>query len=169
MMGYFKDPEQTSAVLRADGFLRTGDMGTIDRDGRLRITGRVKELFKTAKGKYVAPVPIENLLCADPLIEAACVTGNGAPQPTALVMLDTEAARSARASVQQALEALLARVNAALEAHEQLDCLVVVAQPWTMENGLLTPTLKIRRNLIEERYAPRLARWAETRSCVIWE
>ncbi|MGK9704754.1 AMP-binding protein, partial [Salmonella enterica subsp. enterica] len=86
MMGYYKNPELTAQSYTEDGFLKTGDMGVIDDQGRLKITGRVKELFKTSKGKYIAPVPIENRLNGHELIEAVCVTGPSFPQPFALVM-----------------------------------------------------------------------------------
>ena len=87
MMGYFKAPELTAEVVTADGFLRTGDRGELDEQGRLRITGRVKELFKTSKGKYVAPAPIENRLLSSGLLEQCCVTGAGFPQPHAVGVL----------------------------------------------------------------------------------
>ena len=78
MKGYYKEPELTRASFTDDGFLKTGDRGEIDGEGRLKITGRVKELFKTSKGKYVAPAPIENLLKADqPRRDVCCVIGRG--------------------------------------------------------------------------------------------
>lgn len=170
MMGYFKAPELTAEVMTEDGFLRTGDMGELDAEGRLKITGRIKDLFKTSKGKYVAPVPIENLLGDDPLLEAVCVAGAGLTQPVGLLMLSAEAsAHHQRAEINELLTGLLERVNERLEAHEQLDFLVVVSQAWTMENGFLTPTMKIRRNIIEERYQPLLEDWLAVRQPVIWE
>jgi long-chain acyl-CoA synthetase len=84
-------PEESERVFTEDGFLRTGDLGEIDEMGRLKITGRAKELFKTSKGKYVAPVPIENLLSNHPLVEACYVTGSGYHQPHGVVMLSEEA------------------------------------------------------------------------------
>lgn len=174
MMGYFKDAEKTAEDLPADGFLRTGDMGEIDEQGRLKITGRVKELFKTGKGKYVAPVPVENRLGNHPMIEIACVTGVGLPQPFALVQLAPElrvklADGAARETLRQELEALREQVNAELESHEQLEFLAVVREPWTMENGLLTPTMKIKRSAIEKRCLPRIDGWQAERAAVVWE
>ncbi|HEY1075163.1 MAG TPA: AMP-binding protein, partial [Fontimonas sp.] len=158
MMGYYRQPELTAETLTADGYFRTGDMGRIDADGFLSITGRVKELFKTAKGKYVAPVPIENRLARHPRIEAVCVTGVGMPQPYALAMLSAATSVGPPAggdaeAPEAELEALLDEVNAALEDHEKLGFIVIVKTPWTMENGTLTPTMKIRRSVIEARYA----------------
>lgn len=172
MMGYYKDPEKTAQDITPEGYLRTGDMGQIDADGYLKITGRVKELFKTAKGKYVAPVPIENQLANHPAIEAVCVTGSGQPQPFALLLLSPEARAQADAGGRETLTAefrsLLGELNQRLEDHEQLDYLVVVAEPWTMDNGFLTPTMKIRRNVIEQRYLGQAETWARGRTEVIW-
>ncbi len=98
MTGYYKMPEKTAEEFTEDGFFKTGDMGEIDEKGRLKITGRLKELFKTSKGKYVAPVPIENLLANHPRVEACCVTGVGYPQPYGVVMLSEDA----RGAIEQA-------------------------------------------------------------------
>ncbi|WP_166359630.1 AMP-binding protein [Pseudomonas akapageensis] len=174
MLGYYKRPELTAESYTADGLFRTGDRGELDEQGRLRITGRVKELFKTAKGKYVAPVPIEARLGNHPRVEASCVTGVGLAQPLALLNVspDTRAALTTaegRDKVATELEVFLAEVNAQFESHEQLACLVVVAQPWTVANALLTPTLKIRRNLIEEHYQSKIEGWDASRCKVIFE
>ncbi|HEY1059524.1 MAG TPA: AMP-binding protein [Limnobacter sp.] len=175
MMGYYKLPELTQEAFTEDGYLKTGDMGEVDELGRLKITGRVKELFKTSKGKYVAPVPIENRLMGHALIEAVCVTGPSLPQPIALVMLPLEEHQAVetnpeeRANVVGQMTELLNTVNAKLEAHEQLDCLIVVKDLWTMENGFLTPTMKIRRNIIEAHYLPKVEAWLKTRQPVVIE
>ncbi|MDU4253522.1 AMP-binding protein [Pseudomonas sp.] len=174
MLGYYRQPELTRDSYTDDGLLRTGDRGELDEEGRLRITGRVKELFKTAKGKYVAPVPIEVRLGDDGHIEGACVTGVGLAQPLALINVspDTRAALAdpeRRVALEASLEAFLEATNQQLEAHERLACLVLVSEPWTVDNGLLTPTLKIRRNLIEERYQARLESWSSSRRAVIVE
>ena len=149
---YYLEPEKTAEAFTADGWLRTGDKGEIDSDGYVRITGRLKEIFKTAKGKYVAPVPIESLLMENPLIEQICVTGNNLKQPIALVVLTPEAKAHNPDHIQHSLERTLNKVNDQLESHAKLDSLVVVKDAWTIENGLLTPTLKIKRHLIEGKY-----------------
>ena len=172
MMGYYK-MDKSAEGLTPEGFFKTGDMGEIDKQGRLKITGRVKELFKTSKGKYVAPVPIENRL-NHPKIEVVCVAGASQPQPFALVMLSPEAQQELanggnRQTLQAELETLLEQVNDAVEDHERLDYLVVVKDQWTMENGFLTPTMKIKRNVIEGRYEPQVERWAMARQKIVWE
>ncbi len=173
MMGYYKMPEKTAEEMTADGYFRTGDRGAFDEDGRLRITGRVKELFKTSKGKYVAPAPIENRIGSHPVVESSCVTGASLAQPFALVMLSPEAQQrlqsNGQAAMSSELQVVLDRVNKELEDHEQLDFLVVVNEPWTVENGFLTPTLKIKRNIIEERYMPQAEQWSELKRAVIWQ
>ena len=174
MMGYYKAPELTAEVLTPDGFLRTGDMGEIDAEGYLRITGRVKELFKTSKGKYVAPAPIENKLVVHPYIEQACVTGLGFPQPFALLMPSEEAQALARndegrKKIQTALETLLSQVNGTLDPHERLQFLAVVKDEWVIENGLITPTMKIKRAAVEKLYNPHFQGWAGKKAPVVWE
>lgn len=173
MSGYYKQPELTAEVLSEDGWLRTGDVGEIDAEGRLRITGRVKEIFKTEKGKYVAPAPIENRLVSLPGIEMACVIGANMAQPIALLNLTPEeqdklSKGRAREQFTAELEQLLENVNGQIDPHERLDALVVCKTPWTVENGLITPTLKLKRNELEKYYADQLPEWAGTRG-VIWE
>lgn len=175
MMGYYKDPELTSRVTLPDGFFLTGDRGELDAEGRLRITGRTKELFKTERGEYVAPAPIEDLLGAHPRLEGVCVTGANHPRPFALLMLSAEAQKAisdktlVRAELEAELGTLLHQVNAQLANHEKLSCVVVTGQPWTVENGLLTPTLKIKRDAIENRYLPGADAWLATERAVVWE
>jgi long-chain acyl-CoA synthetase len=173
MMGYYRDEARTREALDAEGWLHTGDRGEIDDKGRLRITGRVKELFKTSKGKYVAPAPIENRLMRHPAIEAVCVAGAGRPQPHALLMLGAEAQAQVRevadrAVLERELSELLDEVNAELEPHEVLKFAVVVKDSWNIENGFLTPTLKIKRDVIERRYEPGVEEWASRRRKVVW-
>jgi long-chain acyl-CoA synthetase len=173
MLGYFREPEQTQAAMTPDGWMRTGDKGVLDAEGGLRISGRVKDIFKTGKGKYVAPAPIEDRLVMHAAVEACCVTGANLGQPLGIVMLNMEAARRmADAAERVALEASLAAhmqsINATLDPHERLDCLVVVQQPWTVESGLITPTFKVRRNRIEDVYAAHYERWVVQRRPVVW-
>lgn len=173
MLGYYKAPEKTAQAFSADGFLHTGDMGEINTHGCLKITGRVKDLFKTAKGKYVAPVPIEQRLASHPSIEAVCVGGASLPNPVAFVMLaETAIDVSDSASckrLEKELEELLQQTNAQLEHHEKMLFLLVADAAWTIEDGLLTPTLKIKRSAIEQRYERYLASWSALKRPVVWE
>jgi long-subunit acyl-CoA synthetase (AMP-forming) len=172
MQGYYKDPEKTAETLTVDGFLRTGDKGEQDAEGNLRLTGRIKEIFKTSKGKYVAPAPIENRLAVHARIEQVCVIGDGLPQPMALCVLSEvgrkEAANGTRAVLEGSLKALLDEVNQALDKHERLQRLVLVKETWAVDNGFLTPTLKIKRSVVEGAYGARFAEWGERHEAVLW-
>lgn len=173
MLGYYKNEEKTREDVTEDGFLKTGDMGEIDGEGFLRITGRVKDLFKTSKGKYVVPAPIENRF-NHPRAEVVCVAGANQAQPCLLVLLSEEArqeleAGGSRDELAQELEAELDTVNSRSEGHEKLAFVVVVKEPWTMENGMLTPTMKIKRNVIEDFYNRKMDEWFSKKQKVIWE
>ncbi|MAT93192.1 MAG: AMP-binding acetyl-CoA synthetase [Halioglobus sp.] len=173
MLGYYKAPDLTAQCYTEDGFFRTGDRGEYSADGLLRITGRVKELFKTSKGKYVAPVPIENLLNADNHIELSCVSGPGRPACHAIVQLaeDMRAQMREEAFREQAtarLEALLQAVNQEVEDYEKVQFLAVVSEAWDVDNEFLTPTLKIKRDVVESYYGPHLDDWYASGDRVIW-
>jgi len=152
MKEYYLEPEKTAEVMTEDGYLKTGDKGSIDSDGYIKITGRLKEIFKTSKGKYIAPVPIESKLMANSSIEQVCVTGSQLKQPIALVVLSPEALKLPADEIEQSLLATLNEVNNTLESHAVLDCLVIMKDEWTVGNGLLTPTLKVKRHNLEEHY-----------------
>ena len=174
MVGYYKDPERTAAAFTADGYLKTGDRGEIDSDGRLRITGRVKELFKTSKGKYVAPAPIENLINIDPHIELSLVGGSGYPMTHAVVQLAEDLlpklkAQGVKEQITEALTTLLSDVNGKIEAFEKVGFIVIAKDRWTIEGGHLTPTMKIKRSKIEDLYRDKLDGWYAAGKKVIWE
>lgn len=168
MLGYYKDPEHSAEAIDAEGWLHTGDMGKLDKEGYLTITGRMKDVFKTAKGKYVAPVPIEGMLGQEPIIEQLCVIGYGMPQPIALVQLAESAAKGQRDEIVARLEAARVRVNDQLESHAKIRGILVVKTPWNIENGVLTPTMKIKRHLLEQKYAHVGERWPSSQ-VVVWE
>jgi long-chain acyl-CoA synthetase len=173
MLGYYKEPELSRASFTDDGWLKTGDKGRIDAQGCLHITGRVKDLFKTAKGKYVAPAPIEDKLGAHEAVEACVVTGANLGQPLGIVMLGAEAAAQAgdagyRSKLESTLQQHLKQINTGLDPHEQLQCIVVVTTPWTVDNDLITPTFKVKRNRIEDVYAANYERWENSGKKVIW-
>ncbi len=173
MLGYYKAPEMTAEMLTPDGFLKTGDQGEVDEKGNLKITGRVKELFKTSKGKYVAPSPIENRLLGHPDVEQACVSGAGMGQPFGLLVLSMKArnqleSAGAKARLEAELKAHLTAINKTLDPHEQLETVVVLSEEWTTENGMLTPTLKLRRGAIEKKYNDRVNGWYGEKKEVLW-
>ncbi len=174
MQGYYKEPELTREGFTKDGWFRTGDKGQIDAEGKLTIIGRVKDLFKTSKGKYVAPAPIEDKLVMHEAVEACVVTGANLGQPLGIVMLNPEAlAKSADAAARSALEASLGEhlrtINATLDPHERLACIIVATTAWTVDNDIITPTFKVKRNRIEDLYAAQYERWEESGKPVIWQ
>lgn len=161
MLGYYKDPTRTAEALDEDGFLHTGDCGEIDNEGFLRIGGRRKDIFKTSKGRYVAPAPIEKRLLAHPYIEQACVVGTHLPQPIALIKLEEQSTAGINpVRVEESLSAALLELNAQLNRQEQLACLVVISDAWTVEDGFLTPTLKLKRHVVEATYQDQLEFWS---------
>jgi long-chain acyl-CoA synthetase len=172
MMGYYKQPNETREAFTEDGFFKTGDTGVVDEMGRLQINGRVKEIFKTSKGKYVAPAPIENKLLSVPGIEQVCVSGAGQPQPHALVVLSEEARAGVREgrkdTVESELTERLKELNRGLDNVEQLQFLSIVRDEWTAENGFLTPTLKIKRGKIEDAYKNQVPGWYAQNRKVVW-
>ena len=154
--------------------MKTGDKGALDAEGNLRITGRVKDLFKTSKGKYVAPAPIEDRLVGNEWVEACAVTGANLGQPLGIAMLNPDgiakaATAEGRKEIEASLTAHLDAVNDKLDPHEQMDCLIVVTEPWSVDNGFITPTFKVKRNRIEEVYGPNFEKWAGARKKVIWQ
>mmetsp|Transcript_26670 Transcript_26670/g.61347 ORF Transcript_26670/g.61347 Transcript_26670/m.61347 type:complete len:561 (-) Transcript_26670:410-2092(-) len=174
MMGYFKNEEATMETITEDGWVRTGDKGEVDSKNRLKITGRTKEIFKTAKGKYVAPAPIENEYISNHLVELACVSGRGYPQPHAIIQLsekpkaDAASGEAERQKIATELEEHMKAVNAKMEAHEKLDFIALVKDDWLPENGFLTPTQKIKRTFIEDTYGGEVDGWYEQKKKVVW-
>lgn len=167
MLGYYKEPDLTAASFE-DGFLKTGDEGQLDAEGYLQITGRLKDLFKTSKGKYVAPAPIEKKLLEHSLFSQVCVVGSAQSHALALCLLATPSPID-RGSLQEQLSLIRKKVNEQIEAHEQLAKLVVVQEEWAIANGFLTPTLKIKRNVIDAHYSTRYAAWLLASEDTIWE
>ncbi|SEP94066.1 Long-chain acyl-CoA synthetase (AMP-forming) [Solimonas aquatica] len=168
--GYYKDPEKTAELFTADGWLRTGDKGRVDEDGYLYITGRVKDIFKTLKGKYVAPAPIEGALSRNTDIDQLCFVGTGLKQPIMVVTLTADAYKKPREEVGKGLIAEMDAVNANLEAHEEIAKIVVVKDPWTIDNNMMTPTMKVKRNEVEKRYLALLEQHAPNiKEKLVWE
>ena len=166
MDGYYKDKRQTSETIK-EGWLHTGDEGEIDKEGFLRITGRVKDLFKTSKGKYIAPSPIEMKLSANKNLEQICVVGDGIPQPVALVVLSEKGKMKSNEEIQSSLGKSLKVVNSKLNNHEKLKGIVVLHENWTVENKLLTPTMKIKRSKIEKLHKSNYNSWYQGDEIII--
>jgi long-chain acyl-CoA synthetase len=168
MDGYYKEPQMTAETM-VNGWLHTGDEGYIDDQGFLKITGRVKDLFKTSKGKYVAPSPIEMNISENADLEQVCVVGDGIPQPIVLMVISESGKKKSQTEQEDSILKTLDRVNQNLDAHEQVKKAIVVKTAWTVENELLTPTMKIKRNPIEKIYRKHYEQWYSSDKRVIWE
>ena len=167
MKGYWNNPAATAEVIDADGWFHTGDVGHQDPQGHLFITDRKKELMKLSTGKYIAPQPIERRLSASRFIEQVVVVGNSRQFCTALVVLDVVAITTyfkesgqpvpedvaAHPTVKELIQKEIDAVNAGLPHWEQVKKFALVKRPWSIETGELTPTLKIKRRVVQERHA----------------
>ena len=168
-IGYFKEPALTQELFTEDGWLKTGDQGKLDAEGFVSIIGRVKDNFKTAKGHYVAPAPIENKLNTHDYIEQVCVVGVNLPQPIVLIVLSALGKSMEKAEIQAAFEALRNEVNPALKNYEHLRKMVIVNEDWTIENECLTPTMKIKRPSIEQKYQANFEHWYAHPETIMYE
>ena len=166
MAGYWKAPDLTRDVLTEDGWLHTGDLADIV-DGRIIVRGRLKELLVTSTGENVAPMPIEATILLAPFIDQALVVGDGRPFLTAIIVLNAQGWRDlARGlgvdpstasaltspSVKEAIIARLDDLLAVFPSYAQIRAVHLTRDPWTVENGLLTTTQKVRRHAIEEHF-----------------
>ena len=167
MTGYYKEPA-LSAESFEDGYLKTGDQGSIDAEGFLTITGRIKDQFKTSKGKYINPAPIESQLLTNALIGQACVVGHALPHALSICILSESAKHTDPSLISKDLSDFLKTVNADLEHHERIAKLVLLSEDWTTENGILTPTLKIKRKTVDNRYQNQYQSWMSADDFVIF-
>ncbi|HEV8514844.1 MAG TPA: AMP-binding protein [Cyclobacteriaceae bacterium] len=169
MMGYYKEPQMTAEIFTADGFIKTGDCGKLDKDGFLTITGRVKDIFKTDKGKYVAPSPIEMRLLKNADIEQVCVVGMGIPQPIALIVLSAAGKTKSKEEITNSFSSSIAEVNSKAEDYEKLKKAVIMQTEWNIANGMMTPTMKVKRNEVEKIHLPKYPIWYALDGAVVWE
>lgn len=169
MEGYYKEPKMTAETIDEEGWIHTGDVGELDSEGYLKITGRVKEMYKTSKGEYVAPSQIEFGFADNKLIEQICVVGQRLPQPIALVVLSDMARTVEREAVTQSLAATLSDINPKLKSYERVQKIVIMKEAWTVDNNMLTPTLKTKRNIIEKNYDQMIEPWYDGKESIIWQ
>lgn len=165
--GYYKNEEATKESFDNDGWLHTGDIGNIDDEGYLSIEGRKKDTFKTSKGKFVSPVPIEKKIFEHSRVEMMCLIGLGLPAPILLVIPHSfknfDRKRYERKTIK-----IIEMINADLESHAKIKGVLMIKEPWTIENNVLTPTLKIKRHVLEKKYHDIGAAWPKDK-LVVWE
>jgi long-subunit acyl-CoA synthetase (AMP-forming) len=167
MDGYYKDPELTREAFTDDGFLCTGDRGEIDAEGYLKITGRTKDLFKTSKGKYVAPSPIEMKIGSHADIEMSCITGSALPQPIVLITLTDSGRTREKNGMAEEIAAHIRRINSTLDSHEKIEKIVVLDEHWTIDNNMLTPTMKLKRREVDDKYSAYYENWYGLKDFVV--
>lgn len=157
--GYYQMPDKTAETF-VDGWVYTGDKVKVDADGFYYITGRVKDYFKTLQGKFVAPTPIENIFAENPHTEQICLLGRGYSKTVMTCVLSALAQQQPRESIEAVLRERVDAVNAASEKHARIGAVVVSTEAWSIDNGILTPTMKIRRDRVEELFGDRAAELA---------
>ena len=174
MKGYYKDPAETARVIEPDGWLHTGDIGSLDEGRFLRITDRKKEIFKLSSGKYIAPQPIEKKLCSIPYFSNAFVVGENEKFASAIIVVNYDAVRQwlkeqgqkeigrgellADTGVVRMLNAEVAAVNKTLADYEAVKRPAYVLDEWSVSNELLSQTLKPKRANLRKRYAEQIER-----------
>ncbi len=168
MTGYYKDPVKTAEVLK-NGWMHSGDRGTKDKNGYIRVIGRVKDAFKTSKGSYVTPNPMEEVLSKNEYIEQCCVAGLGIPQPICLVNLSEQGQKTDRAIIRESLTKDLKTLNSKLSNYECISTIIINKETWSESNEMLTPTLKVRRGKLDDNYGNEYLNWHEQNELVIWE
>ncbi len=168
MVGYYNSPDKTAETLK-DGWLHTGDQGKLDEEGYLFITGRVKDTFKTAKGKFIVPAKIEKKFETNTDIEQVCVVGLGCQQPILLVYPSEIGLTKDQATLKASLEQSLKEINAELPNYQRVSTVVITKEAWTVENGLLTPTLKVKRPKVNDRFRQDYIAWEESKEAVLFE
>lgn len=165
--GYYKNDIASKEAFDAQGWLHTGDLGSIDSDGYLTIQGRIKDTFKTAKGKFVSPVPIEKKLYEYSRVEMLCLIGLGLPAPILLVVPHNFSDFD-RERYERTTKRVIEKMNTQLESHEQIKGVLMIKDPWSIDNGILTPTLKIKRHVLEQKYHDMGQNWPKDQ-LVVWE
>jgi long-chain acyl-CoA synthetase len=169
MKGYYKEPQMTAEAFDEDNYLKTGDMGEYDSEGYLKITGRVKDQFKTDKGKYISPAPIEVKLLSNTDVEHACIVGTGVPQPMALICLSDPGKKKTKEELIKDLTESLDAINPLLEKFEKIEKMVIMKENWTIANNMITPSLKVKRNEIEKIHLPKYPAWYDKQGVIVWE
>lgn len=171
MIGYYKNKKETDDVLK-DGWLHTGDVGEFNKEGFLRITDRKKHLFKTTAGKYIAPTPIENLFLSSKYIDQFVLIGDRRMYLSALIVPDFEALKeyadshkidytkiedlSENKVIKSLIENELGKIQRNLANYEKIRKFTLLERPFSIETGEITPSLKIKRKVVEERYSEKI-------------
>ncbi|KTD57912.1 AMP-binding protein [Legionella shakespearei] len=170
MAGYYKDKKTTKAAFTEDGWLKTGDVVELDAQNRVKILGRLSENFKNQTGEFIAPSPIEKRFTTNGMIEQLCLVGNTLPTNVLVVVLNEATLKNKkRDEIEQSLRETLHEVNAKLVKFEKISHIVVAKEPWTPENNRLTPTLKVKRKVIEKDFDGVIQNALGQHQQIVWE
>lgn len=169
MSGYYKNEVATKSAFTEEGWLRTGDIAEIDEENRVKILGRLSEVFKNQKGEFVSPTPIEEKFGKNHFIEHLCLIGQSLPSNVMLIQLSDEGRKKSRTVIEGYLKNNLRRVNSELQSFEKISHTMIVKGQWTIDNDMLTPTLKVKRRIIESKYHAFIQESIEKNSVVIWQ
>lgn len=156
---YYNEPELTKKSFTKDGYYKTGDTGELDSDDFLKVNGRVKDTFKTSNGEFIVPTLIEDKLAINTMIEQLCIVGLGMPQPIGLVRLSEFCKDLTTEEIKSSLLDTIKTTNKELQRHEMIHKLICISESWTVENGMVTPTMKIKRNVIHDAYKHQYEEW----------
>lgn len=168
MKGYYNEPELTQKVLK-EGWMYSGDRGEVDENGFLKVTGRINDAFKTNKGEYIVPNIMEAEIGKNENVAYVCVCGLTSPQPLALVSLAETAQNRPAKDVEHSLLNSLAKVNLHAAKHEVISTIVIFREPWTELSGLITPTMKVRRSFVDEKFQHMYLNWNNSPQTIIWQ
>lgn len=170
MSGYYKEKQATKNSFTPEGWLRTGDVVEIDGEERVKILGRITENFKNQTGEFVAPSPIEKRFASNGLLEQLCLVGRELPTNVLLVTLN-EAARlnKNKDEINKSLQETLRLVNSKLAKYEKISNIIVVKETWTTNNDMMTPTLKVKRKVVEKHYETIIQDVLNKHQTVVWE
>lgn len=169
MVGYYREPALTANTLTDERWMRTGDIGEIDDEGYLRVTGRLNELYKSVKGEFINPSLLESSFQDNPLVNQVCVLGRTLPQPIALIGLADIGIRADPKEIEKKLVAIQTVLNDQVQSYERIQKIVIVKDTWTVDNKMMTPTMKNKRMEIENRYHVQVEQWYYAPEPVIWE
>lgn len=170
MSGYYKNEQATKNAFTEEGWLRTGDVVDVDNEDRVKILGRLSENFKNQTGEFIAPSPIEKLFSVNPMLEQLCLVGRELPSNVLLVTLN-EGVRLGmpKEEITHALQETLKQVNSKLVKYEKVSHILVLKDAWTTENDKLTPTLKVKRRVVEKDYAELIQKALQKSQSIVWE
>ncbi|WP_298625790.1 AMP-binding protein [uncultured Legionella sp.] len=170
MSGYYKDKPNTDKAFTSDGWLRTGDVAEIDPEGRVKILGRLSENFKNQTGEFVAPSPIEKRFASNGMLEQMCLVGRELPTNVLLVNLnETARANPDKDEINKSLQESLRIVNSKLVKYEKISHIIVVKDLWSTNNDMLTPTLKVKRKVVEQYYNNIIQNALSKHQTIVWE